>query len=136
MIHVTGRFILPRSMPMPNVLIAEDEARIAAFIAKGLQKHGFHPLIAANGIEAIQIAAEQAIDVLLLDLGLPGHDGWQVLESLQRLGKRPPVVIVVTARDDISDRLKSQILGVTDYVLKPFQFSDLLARIRTQLKPL
>lgn len=119
---------------MTSILIVEDETHIAAFMAKGLQRHGFSTAIANNGITAVEMAATGEFNLLLLDLGLPGKDGWQVLKELQKYPQRPPVTIIVTARDDISDQLNSFSYGVKDYVTKPFKFSDLLARVRSCLK--
>ena len=118
---------------MHNVLIAEDEDRIAAFISKGLQRHGFKTAVASNGVDAIDQAVDGKFDLMLLDLGLPERNGWEVLAELKRLDRLPKIVIIVTARDDFNDRLNSSKFGVNDYLVKPFKFSDLLASVQTQL---
>lgn len=118
---------------MHNVLIAEDEDRIAAFISKGLQRYGFKTVVARDGIDAVEQVVDGEFDLMLLDLGLPGRNGWEVLAELKRLDRLPKIVIVVTARDDFKDRLNSSKFGVNDYIVKPFKFSDLLASVQTQL---
>ncbi|NJO77531.1 MAG: response regulator transcription factor [Cyanobacteria bacterium RM1_2_2] len=116
-----------------RILIVEDEPRIAAFIDRGLRKNGYLTLIAKDGIEAVEKGASEDIDLMLLDLGLPGQDGWDVLKELQERGRKPTVIIIVTARDDVGDLVKSQAFGVSDYVTKPFSFSDLLSRVKARL---
>ncbi|MBE9067113.1 response regulator transcription factor [Leptolyngbya cf. ectocarpi LEGE 11479] len=112
---------------MVNILIAEDEARIATFIAKGLRKAGYTTQIATNGYEAINLAAQ--CDLMLLDIGLPGVDGWAVLKELGAKASDVPV-IVVTALDNAEERDLSLALGADDFVSKPFRFEQLLACIR------
>lgn len=116
-----------------RILIVEDESRIAAFMDKGLRKYGYMTSIAKDGIEAVEKGLAEEIDLMLLDLGLPGQDGWSVLKELQKRGRQPSAVIVVTARDDIGDVVKSRALGVNDYITKPFSFNDLLSRMKAQL---
>lgn len=118
---------------MNRILIAEDEARIAAFLAKGLQTHGFTIAIAANGNDAVGMAHTQDFDLLILDLGLPGKNGWQVLEELRGRGERLRI-IVLTAQDDVEDTVAALNGGANDYITKPFEFTELLARIRVQLR--
>jgi DNA-binding response OmpR family regulator len=117
-----------------RILIVEDEPRIAAFIDRGLRKNGYLTTIARDGIEAVEKGTAEQIDLMLLDLGLPGKDGWSVLKELRQQGKVPAVIIIVTARDDVSDLLKSQAFGVSDYITKPFSFNDLLLRVKTRLE--
>lgn len=119
---------------MAKILIAEDETRIADFIERGLQRYGFVTAIANDGIAAVEMASTGEFDLLLLDLGLPGKDGWQVLEELRQHPQHPIEIIIVTARDDLTERLKSISYGIKDYVAKPFKFSDLLARVQSCLK--
>lgn len=117
-----------------RILIVEDESRIAAFMDKGLRKYGYMTSIAKDGIEAVEKGMAEEIDLMLLDLGLPGQDGWSVLRELQKRDRKPSVIIIVTARDDIGDVVKSRAFGVSDYITKPFSFNDLLSRMKAQLK--
>jgi len=118
---------------MNRLLIAEDEARIAAFLEKGFRANGFTPTIAKNGIEAIAMARSDAFDLMILDLGLPGKDGWQVLEEVRGRGERLRIIIL-TAQDEVEDTIAALEGGANDYVTKPFEFSELLARVRVQLR--
>jgi DNA-binding response OmpR family regulator len=118
---------------MSHILIAEDEARIAAFLEKGLQSHGFTTTIAANGLEALNLVKVRQFDLLILDLGLPKKDGLEVLEELREHGEKLPVIIL-TARDDIHDKVAGLEGGADDYVTKPFRFEELLARVRARLR--
>ena len=117
---------------MSSILVAEDEARIAAFIEKELRKNGFCTAIATDGEQAVKMALSGEFDLLLLDLGLPIKDGWTVLAEVRSHPIKLPVVIV-TARDQDQERMAGLQSGANDYVTKPFRFSDLLARIRTLL---
>ncbi|NJO39918.1 MAG: response regulator transcription factor [Cyanobacteria bacterium CRU_2_1] len=117
---------------MCRILIAEDEPRIAAFIEKGLRKNGFTTVIAKTGSEALEMAQAGDYDLMLLDLGLPGIDGWTVLDELRHNGNTLHIIIV-TARDGMRDRIESFKRGADDYITKPFQFSVLLNRVREQL---
>lgn len=105
---------------MKSILIAEDEPRIASFVAKGLQKNGFKAVVASDGEQAVLMIQEQEFDLLLLDLGLPIKDGWTVLNELKEQGCQMPVIIV-TAWDGIKNNQEGY-----DYVTKPFRFQDLL----------
>jgi len=118
---------------MNRLLIAEDEARIAAFLEKGFRASGFTTTIAKNGLEAIAMANSDNFDLLILDLGLPGKDGWQVLEELRGRGERLRVIIL-TAQDEVEDTVNALESGANDYVTKPFEFNELLARVRVQLR--
>ncbi|MEL6131159.1 MAG: response regulator transcription factor [Cyanobacteria bacterium J06633_23] len=118
---------------MRRILIAEDEARVAAFLDKGLQANGFKTAIATTGPDAIAYALDGDYELIVLDLGLPGKDGLSVLEELRGQGCYIPIVIL-TARDDITDKLTGFELGADDYVTKPFRFEELLARIRARLR--
>ncbi|NJN87027.1 MAG: response regulator [Leptolyngbyaceae cyanobacterium SL_7_1] len=120
---------------MCQILIAEDEPRIAAFIEKGLRKHGYSTLIAQDGAKAVELVLAHSIDLLLLDLGLPIKDGWKVLEELQSRQQKPPVIIIVTARDEGSERVNRDRFDIDGYVVKPFRFNDLLAQVQAQLRP-
>ncbi len=118
---------------MSRILIAEDEERIASFLQKGLKSHGFTTSIAYDGDEALEMALSAEFDLLILDLGLPGKDGLAVLEELRARGKSMPVLIL-TARDSVSDTVSGLEGGADDYVTKPFRFEELLARIRARLR--
>ena len=118
---------------MRRILIAEDEARVAAFLDKGLQANGFTTAIATTGDETIAYAIDGNFELIVLDLGLPNKDGLSVLEELRGQGCQIPIVIL-TARDDITDKLTGFELGADDYVTKPFRFEELLARIRARLR--
>ena len=117
---------------MCQILIVEDEARLAAFIEKGLKKNGYKTTIAEDGQQALSMIAGDGFDLILLDLGLPIVDGWTVLKAVREQGEMRPIIIV-TARKDDTDRTIALTQGANDYVTKPFRFSDLLARIRLLL---
>jgi two-component system, OmpR family, response regulator QseB len=118
---------------MNRILIAEDESRIAAFIEKGLRSHGFTTAIAGDAESATQMASGSAFDLLVLDLGLPGRSGLEVLEELRGQGETLPVIIL-TARDDIQDKVAGFEAGADDYLTKPFRFEELLVRIKARLR--
>ena len=118
---------------MSQILIAEDETRLAAFIEKGLRKQGFLTAIAEDGQQALKIAQDGDFDLILLDLGLPIVDGWTVLKQLRSQGETRPIIIVTAIKDN-RDKATALSLGANDYVTKPFRFSDLLERIQTQLE--
>ncbi len=119
--------------PMARILIAEDEARIASFLEKGLRANGFTTLIVADGPTAASAARDADFDLVILDLGLPRQDGLEVLAEIRRRGDRLPV-IVLTAREAVPDRVAGLEGGADDYVTKPFSFEELLARIRVRLR--
>lgn len=118
---------------MPRILVAEDEARIASFIEKGLKSAGFGVETVADGVDALTLARGGEFDLLLLDLGLPGLDGLEVLRRLRADADSLPVIIL-TARDSASDTVAGFEGGANDYVAKPFRFDELLARIRVRLQ--
>ena len=115
-----------------RILIVEDEPKTAAYISKGLTEQAFVVDIASNGIEGLHLAISGQYDLILLDVMLPGADGWTVLANLRRERQTP--VLFLSARDEVSDRVKGLELGADDYLVKPFAFSELLARIRTLLR--
>ncbi len=121
-------------LTMPQILIVEDEPRIAAFLEKGLQKHGYETAIATNGEEALQMVQQGIFDLLLLDLGLPLKDGWTVLRELQQTQDQIPEVIILTARADDQDYAQSIELGVRAYITKPFRFNELLGQVEAILR--
>jgi DNA-binding response OmpR family regulator len=116
-----------------RILIAEDEERIVSFLEKGLRASGYTTLAVATGVEALSLARDDDFDLLILDLGLPGMDGHEVLRGLRARGERLPVVIL-TARDGVEDTVEGLEGGADDYVTKPFRFEELLARIRLRLR--
>jgi DNA-binding response OmpR family regulator len=118
---------------MTRVLIAEDEARLASFLEKGLRSSGFTTTVAPDGAQAAIMARDEDFDLLILDLGLPGKDGLDVLRELRAAGQRLPVIIL-TARDDPADRVEGLEAGADDYLAKPFHFEELLARVRVRLR--
>mgnify|MGYP002777969861 CR=1 FL=1 len=118
---------------MHRILIVEDEPRIAAFVEKGLRSHGFVTSVATDANEALDLALGGAFDLLILDLGLPGQDGLQVLGQLRGQGESLPIIIL-TARDDIRDKIASFEGGADDYLTKPFRFEELLLRVKARLR--
>ncbi|NJM20158.1 MAG: response regulator transcription factor [Richelia sp. RM2_1_2] len=118
---------------MSQILIAEDEFRIASFIAKGLRANGFVPTIASDAKETLNLAVGNNFDLLILDLGLPGQDGLDVLEAIRGQGENL-AIIILTARDDINDKVAGLEGGADDYMTKPFRFEELLARVRLRLR--
>src|SRR5947208_11021247 len=115
-----------------RILIVEDEPKTAAYAKKGLAEHGFVVDIAANGVDGRHLALSSDYDLVILDVMLPGADGWTVLREIR--DKKQTPVLFLTARDAVADRVKGLELGADDYLLKPFAFSELLARIRTILR--
>lgn len=115
-----------------RLLVIEDERKTGEYLKKGLEESGFSVDIASNGIDGLHLAIEDQYDLVVLDVMLPGLDGWGVVKQL-RARKQTPVLFL-TARDDVEDRVKGLELGGDDYLLKPFAFVELLARIRTLLR--
>ena len=118
---------------MNRILVAEDETRIAQFVQKGLRAHGFVPTVVEDGQSALQHALSDEFDLMVLDIGLPVIDGFTVLTRLRDVGSTMPVIIL-TARDSITDRVTGLQGGADDYMSKPFGFEELLARIRLRLR--
>ena len=118
---------------MSRILIVEDEPRIASFLEKGLRSNGFTTAVASKGREALDLLSTGDFDLLILDLGLPDVDGLDVLRRLRARDPAMPVVIL-TARDGLSDTVRGLEEGADDYVTKPFQFEELLARVRARLR--
>lgn len=119
---------------MRRLLIAEDEPRLASFLEKGLRSSGFATTTVGDGEAAAAVARDAAFDLLLLDIGLPGRDGFAVLDEIRRRGERMPV-IMLTAREEVGDKVAGLEGGADDYVTKPFRFEELLARVRARLRP-
>ena len=118
---------------MNRILIAEDEPRLSSFLEKGLHAAGYVTTLADNGEAAALMARDDEFDLMILDIGLPRLDGFEVLRRVRDGGNRLPVV-VLTARDDIGDKVAGLDGGADDYVTKPFRFEELLARVRVQLR--
>jgi DNA-binding response OmpR family regulator len=118
---------------MARILIAEDEARIASFLEKGLRANGFSTTVVDDGLIAAALARDTDFDLLILDLGLPRLHGLEVLRTLRARGEHLPVVIL-TARDELDTTVAGFAGGADDYVTKPFRFEELLARIRVRLR--
>ena len=116
-----------------RILIVEDEKKTAAYLKKGLSESGFVVDVAEQGEDGLHLARTGDYDLILLDVMLPQQDGWSVLAEMRRNGKQTPVLFV-TARDSIQDRVKGLELGADDYLVKPFAFSELLARVRSILR--
>ena len=118
---------------MSRILIVEDEARIAAFVAKGLRAEGHTTTVATDGRQGLDEAMSGNHDLVVLDIGLPVLDGYSVLEQLRDQGSKIPV-IVLTARDSVNDTVSALEGGADDYMPKPFRFAELLARVRLRLR--
>jgi DNA-binding response OmpR family regulator len=118
---------------MASILIIEDEARIASFVAKGLKAEGHRTTIAADGEKGLEHALTGSFDLVVLDIGLPRLDGFELLASLRAQGSKVPV-IVLTARDSVTDTVSALEGGADDYMPKPFRFAELLARVRLRLR--
>lgn len=116
-----------------KILIVEDEPKAASYLRKGLEENSFVVDLAKNGEDGLHLAQTGGYDLIILDVMLPVRDGWSVIVELQRSGVTTPVLFL-TARDAVHDRVKGLELGADDYLVKPFAFSELLARVRTILR--
>jgi two-component system copper resistance phosphate regulon response regulator CusR len=119
---------------MPSILIADDEPRIAGFLAKGLRAAGFATQVASNGRQALDLALTDEFDLLVLDVNMPEMTGFEVLEQLRGSGSQLPI-IMLTVRIELGDTLTGLQGGADDYIAKPFRFEELLARIRLRMRP-
>ncbi len=116
-----------------KILIVEDETKIGDYLRQGLTEAGFVTDLARNGLDGHHLAMTETYDLVILDVMLPDIDGWRILQSLHDVGKNMPVLFL-TARDSVEDRVKGLELGADDYLVKPFAFAELLARVRTLLR--
>jgi two-component system copper resistance phosphate regulon response regulator CusR len=116
-----------------KILLVEDEKKTAAFLRKGLTENGLAVDVAADGEQGLRLALAGSYSLIILDVMLPRLDGWSVLAGLRDTGRQTPVLFL-TARDAVRDRVKGLELGADDYLVKPFAFSELLARVRTILR--
>jgi two-component system copper resistance phosphate regulon response regulator CusR len=115
-----------------RILVVEDEPKTGSYLKKGLAESGYVVDLATNGSDGLFHAREEEYDLIVLDVMLPGLDGWQVVTELRKTRDTP--VLFLTARDDVEDRVRGLELGADDYLVKPFAFSELLARVRTLLR--
>lgn len=113
-----------------KILIVEDERQTGEYLRQGLREAGYFTELMRNGVDGLHEASEGDYDLVILDVNLPGIDGWSVLSSLRRKKRQLPV-LYLTARDSVEDRVKGLELGADDYLVKPFSFSELLARIKS-----
>ena len=116
-----------------KILIVEDEPKAGEYLRQGLREAGYVVDLVTNGIDGLHHGLEGDHDLVVLDVMLPGMDGWQVLHNLRSQGREMPVLFL-TARDQVEDRVKGLELGADDYLVKPFSFAELLARVRTILR--
>jgi two-component system copper resistance phosphate regulon response regulator CusR len=118
-----------------RILVIEDEKKTATFLAKGLREAGFDVAVAKDGETGFNFARTSKFNLLIVDIMIPKRDGWTVVKGLRTAGVQTPVIFL-TARDSVRDRVKGLELGADDYVVKPFAFSELLARVRSLMRRL
>ncbi|MDH2240163.1 heavy metal response regulator transcription factor [Pigmentiphaga sp. GD03639] len=115
-----------------KLLVVEDERKLAAYLARGLQEEGYQVDVAHTGLDGLHLAVEFDYDLILLDWMLPGVDGFSILQVLRRTRKTP--VLMLTAKSDVDDRVRGLRAGADDYLTKPFSFSELIARVEALLR--
>jgi len=118
--------------PTVTILVIEDDSKTGDYLRKGLLESGYSVDLARNGVDGLHLAQTQDYDLVILDVMLPGKDGWQVMSALRR--ERDVPVIFLTARDQVDDRIRGLQLGADDYLVKPFSFTELVLRVRTLLR--
>jgi two-component system copper resistance phosphate regulon response regulator CusR len=116
-----------------RILLIEDEKKTAAYLAKGLGEADFQVTTASDGEAGLDLALAKTFDLFIIDIMLPKRDGWSIVATLKRKEIRTPILLL-TARDSVRDRVKGLELGADDYLVKPFAFSELLARVRSVLR--
>jgi two-component system copper resistance phosphate regulon response regulator CusR len=116
-----------------RLLVVEDEQKIGDYLQKGLEEAGFMVQLSRNGLDGYHMAVSESFDLLILDVMLPDIDGWHILQKLRAAGFTTPVLFL-TAKDSLSDKVKGLELGADDYLIKPFAFAELLARVRSLLR--
>ncbi|MCC6201760.1 MAG: heavy metal response regulator transcription factor [Gammaproteobacteria bacterium] len=116
-----------------RILVVEDEPKTGEYLRRGLAEAGYVVDLARNGTDGLHLARTEAYDLAVLDVMLPGMDGWHLLEAIRTAGQELPVLFL-TAKDAVADRVKGLELGADDYLVKPFAFAEFLARVRTLLR--
>jgi len=118
---------------MNSILIVEDELKTGTYLRQGLQEAGYNVTLVNDGLQGLEHILKQRYDLIILDIMLPSMDGWDILRQM-RMARHEEPVLFLTAKDNISEKIRGLDLGADDYLLKPFDFAELLARIRTQLR--
>lgn len=116
-----------------RLLVVEDEIKTGDYLRQGLTEAGFLVTLMRNGLDGHHMAMTETFELIILDVMLPDVDGWRIIQALRQAGKQTPVLFL-TARDSVNDRVKGLELGADDYLVKPFAFAELLARVRTLLR--